>query len=122
MTQRALLIGFHPDVPGLPVKSEEIRAGLESAKSKLAADGIPTDFCLLHKDDRDDALITDTLRKTPYDIICIGAGLRVPPPNLLIFEHVINLVHAHAPQAKLAFNVSPEDTVNAVHRHAGHPR
>jgi hypothetical protein len=46
----------------------------------------------------------------------IGAGLREPPSRLLLFEQIINLVHALAPQARICFNATPADTAEAVQR------
>jgi hypothetical protein len=52
----------------------------------------------------------------PYDAVVIGAGIRLPPPNLLFFEQVINAVHRAAPNAAIGFNTRPEETANAVER------
>jgi hypothetical protein len=46
----------------------------------------------------------------------IGAGVRANPSNLLLFEKLINVVHEHAPQAKICFNTVPSDTADAVKR------
>jgi hypothetical protein len=45
----------------------------------------------------------------------IGAGLRAPE-QLLLFENLINVVHTLAPGAKICFNTTPADTVEAVQR------
>ena len=34
----------------------------------------------------------------------------------LLFEKLINVVHEHAPRAKLCFNTNPGDTAEAVRR------
>lgn len=46
----------------------------------------------------------------------MGAGLRMPPPHLELFEKVINIIHANAPNAKIAFNTAPDTTYAAVKR------
>jgi hypothetical protein len=46
----------------------------------------------------------------------IGAGIRLIPSSFLLFEKLINVVHANAPQAKLCFNTKPSDTAEAVMR------
>jgi hypothetical protein len=46
----------------------------------------------------------------------IGAGVRTNPSNLILFEKLINVVHEHAPQAKLCFNQLPSDIAEAVKR------
>jgi hypothetical protein len=46
-----------------------------------------------------------------------GAGLRAPE-HLLLFEKLLNLVHARAPLAKICFNTNPADSAAAVQRWA----
>jgi hypothetical protein len=42
--------------------------------------------------------------------------VRANPSNLLLFEKLINVVHQHAPQARLCFNQLPSDIADAVKR------
>ena len=49
-------------------------------------------------------------------MIVVGAGLRIVPKQTLVFEAVINIVHAEAPTAQIAFNVAPDDSANAAER------
>ena len=51
-----------------------------------------------------------------YDCVVIGAGLRLPPSRLVLFEAVVNAIHRAAPQAAIAFNTRPEDTGAAAAR------
>lgn len=37
------------------------------------------------------------LEKTPFDCVLIGAGVRTLTVHFLLFEKLINVVHAHAP-------------------------
>lgn len=46
----------------------------------------------------------------------MGAGLRIVPKQTEMFEVVMNIIHTKAPQAKLAFNLSPDDSANAAER------
>jgi len=39
------------------------------------------------------------LTSTNYDCVVIGAGMRLPPNGVVMFEKVINLVHKAAPTA-----------------------
>src|ERR1035437_8033326 len=43
-------------------------------------------------------------------------GVRTIPSHFILFERLINVVHEHAPQAKLCFNTKPSDTAEAVQR------
>src|ERR1035437_1447181 len=56
----------------------------------------------------------DKLRAKAYDCVMIGAGVRIIPSSFLLFEKLINVVHADAPQAKLCFNTKPSDTAEAA--------
>ena len=51
-----------------------------------------------------------------YDCVVIGAGLRLPPKSLLLFETVVNAVHKAAPNAAIAFNTVPQDSRDAAAR------
>jgi len=56
------------------------------------------------------------LKSQPFDIVVIGAGLRINPEHLLLFEDIINLVHENAPKARIALHVGPHDIAAAVER------
>ena len=51
-----------------------------------------------------------------YDCVVIGAGIRLPPHSLAMFEAVINTVHRGAPGTAIAFNTRPEDSADAAAR------
>jgi len=61
-------------------------------------------------------VVIEVLTSRRFDCVVIGAGLREPPSRLLLFEQIINLVHALAPQARICFNATPADTAEAVQR------
>jgi hypothetical protein len=48
--------------------------------------------------------------------VVIGAGIRLLPHSLSMFEAVINAVHRAAPDAAIAFNTRPEDSADAAAR------
>lgn len=54
------------------------------------------------------------LGETVHD--AASAPSRVPPPRLGPFERIVNIVHEHAPQARIAFKSAPADTAEAVRR------
>ena len=56
------------------------------------------------------------MASTNYDCVVIGAGVRMPPRGLAIFEAVLNAVHKGAPGAVIAFNTRPEDSADAAAR------
>ena len=51
-------------------------------------------------------------------LVMIGAGVRKDDEHFLVFERLINVVHEHAPKARLAFNTGPTDSAAAVQRWA----
>ena len=51
-----------------------------------------------------------------YDCVVIGAGVRLPPNRLALFEAVVNAVHRAAPQAAIAFNTGLQDSGAAAAR------
>jgi len=56
------------------------------------------------------------LASTSYDCVVIGAGVRLPPRRLAVFEAVVNAVHKAAPSAAIAFNTRPDDSADAAAR------
>jgi hypothetical protein len=48
--------------------------------------------------------------------VLIGAGVRTNPDEFALFETLVNLVHAKAPQARICFNTGFTDSVAAVQR------
>jgi hypothetical protein len=78
--------------------------------------GYDTVSCLIDLGETAEAVTAAALRTKRFDCVVIGAGLRQPAPQLLLFEKIINLVHALAPDAKICFNTNPADTAAAVQR------
>jgi len=63
-----------------------------------------------------DASVSGRSEQTPYDCVMIGAGVRIVPSNFILFEQMVNVVHEHAPQARICFNQMPADIAEAVKR------
>jgi hypothetical protein len=51
-----------------------------------------------------------------YDCVVIGAGVRLPPNRLALFEALVNAIHRAVPQTAIAFNSRPEDSGAAAAR------
>jgi hypothetical protein len=113
--KRALSIGWHPDVPN-PMTAAEVHDGLSAAQARLAAAGHQLDLCLLRDAPSDLALVEAAIAAQRYDIIVVGAGIRLQPKHHLLFEKIVNLVHRRAPAATIGFNTTPIDTSDAVLR------
>jgi hypothetical protein len=121
-----LFVGQKPETvdfsdPSLPpgFDAAKINAGIAIAVEKIRERGWHGDTCMITPDAAGSAMLADTLRGAAYDCVVIGAGLRLPPKSLALFETVVNLVHKTAPTAAIAFNTRPEDTAEAAARQLG---
>ena len=121
MTKKTVLaIGIEPGLvdfsafPGLSV--ELVRNYIEAQIAQLRALGFNAESCLIDLGETAEAVAAQALRSKHPDCVVIGAGLREPAPRLLLFEKIINLVHIHAPRARICFNTNPADTAEAVQR------
>ena len=116
-----LLIGLAPHavdfskVPGLD--EAKLRAGIEAGLAEIVAAGYDAAWCLTDSDWASAGpQIAARLAEKRWDAVMIGAGIRAIPDHFLLFEQVLNLVHAGAPAAKICFNTSPDTTLAALQR------
>lgn len=112
------LIDFsHPDYAAHPgMDAAKVLEGLKAAEDTLTRLGYDVQMCFTDFGETAEAVVRDCLKQKRFDCILIGAGVRTIAGNFILFEKLINVVHAHAPQAKLCFNTKPTDTVEAVQR------
>jgi hypothetical protein len=120
---RVLFVGQRPETvdfsdPAIPpgFNAEKIHAGIAIAMTKMAERGWQADACMIPPDETAGRVLEKQLATTAYDCVVIGAGIRLPPKSLPLFEAVINAVHKAAPNASIAFNTRPEDTAEAAAR------
>jgi len=120
-----LVIGFEPTMldfssaefaafPGLD--APKVLHALKADEARLRDLGCDVELCLIDLGETAETVVADRLRRKQFDCILIGAGVRTIPSHFILFERLINLLHAHAPQAKLCFNTNPGDTAAAVQR------
>jgi hypothetical protein len=98
------------------MNAEKVHAGIAVALKQMAERGGRADLCLLRPDKTAGPDVERKLKVRAYDCVVIGAGIRLPPHSLSVFEAVINAVHKVAPDAAIAFNTRPEDTADAAAR------
>lgn len=91
-------------------------AGLKAGAASLADLGYKTSLCLTDFGDAAESVLRKELQSTEYDCVMVGAGIRAVVTHFLLFEKMINVIHEHAPQAKICFNTNPADTAEAVKR------
>lgn len=121
--KRVLLLGYDPDTvdfsdPALPpgMSVEKVHAGVEVALKQFAARGWESDVCYIRPDETAGPSVERQLASARYDCVVIGAGVRLPPRRLAVFETVINTVRKAAPGAAIAFNTRPDDSADAAAR------
>ena len=94
----------------------KVFAGIKSSEAELTRLGYSVHTCLTDFGETAEAVVQNQLTQKRFDCVLIGAGVRTNPTNFMLFEKLINVVHEHAPQAKLCFNQLPSDTAEAVKR------
>jgi hypothetical protein len=114
-----LAIGIDPafaDASSLGSLSPDlVRSYIAGQLELLRKRGYDVESCLLAPGAAAEQVITSFAARK-FDCVLIGAGLRADPSQLLLFEKIINLVHAFAPGASICFNTRPSDSVEAVQR------
>jgi len=118
-----LVIGLEPTLidfsqPGYApgMDATKVLAGLKSSEEELTRLGYSVQMCLTDFGETAEAMVQSRLAQKQFDCVLIGAGVRANPSNFLLFEKLINVVHKHAPQARICFNTMPSDTAAAVKR------
>ncbi len=110
------LIDFSDPGYGPGMNAEKVFAGIKSSEDELTGLGYYVQTLLTDFGETAEAVVQNKLRQQRFDCIMIGAGVRTNPSNFLLFEKLVNVVHEHAPQAKLCFNQLPADIAEAVKR------
>jgi hypothetical protein len=120
---RILLVGYDPETvdfsdPALPpgMTVEKIHAGIAVALKHFGERGWEADVAYIRPDETAGPAVEGQLAAKSYDCVVIGAGVRLPPRGLALFEAVINAVHKAAPGAAIAFNTRPDDSADAAAR------
>ena len=120
---RVLLLGLDPETvdfsdPALPtgMTAEKVRAGIAVAQRQFAERGWEGDVGLIRPDETAGPAVERLVASKSYDCVVIGAGVRLPPRCLELFEVVINAIRTAAPGAAIAFNTRPDDSADAAAR------
>src|SRR6266566_1426495 len=95
---------------------EKVHAGIAVAMRQFAERGWEADVDLIRPDETAGPAVERQLASKSYDCVVIGAGVRLPPRGLALFEAVINAVRTAAPGAAIAFNTRPDDSADAAAR------
>ncbi|MBS1646410.1 MAG: hypothetical protein JST67_03610 [Bacteroidetes bacterium] len=123
--KKVLMVGIDPYLidftspefaafPGLT--AEKVEAGIKGAITQLNQLGYDADLCWTDFGQTASNVLEKKLKHFLADIVLIGAGIRIPDKNFLLFEQVLNVIHREAPKARICFNTNPSDTIAAVKR------
>lgn len=122
-----LIIGEDPksiapeDLPP-GVTPETIRKALNGARESLQGQGHQAQILWTTSVERIADELANAVHGRDYDVLVIGAGLRMLPPMAAHFELLMNAIREHAPHARLAFNAKPDDTAEAAERQLANRR
>jgi hypothetical protein len=118
--KKLLLLGLLPSVVDYSLfpdlTEEKVAMALKAQEKSLCDLGFDAIWCLVDLGETAEAVALTALKAGTYDVVLIGAGVRVPPPHFLLFEKLINIVHEHAPKARICFNTRPDTTQEAILR------
>jgi len=93
-----------------------IHAGVKLALADMTGRGWVAENCFIKPDGTAVPTVERRLAADRYDCVVVGAGVRLPPSRLALFEAVVNAIHRAAPDTAIAFNSRPEDTGAAAAR------
>ena len=95
-----VLIGLDPATvdfsdPALPsgMTAEKIHAGVKLALEDFAARGWHAQNCFINPDETAVPTVERCLADHVYECVVIGAGLRLPPSRLVLFDAEIGRAH-----------------------------
>jgi hypothetical protein len=93
----------------------QIVEGVEKATKRLNAAGYEVTNCSVGGSTAEREA-RKALQSGTYDVVVVGAGIRLNQEHLLLFEKVLNAVRELQPRAKIALHTTPEDFADAVSR------
>lgn len=125
-TQSILIIGADPDDVGIisnPYQAEHeslipsnVHKEIQAEKKAIEDSGFLAEMFLVTRQKDSVKAISFSLQNKSYDLILIGAGVRVIPDYLSTFEEVINTVHRQAPRSETLFSTAYNTLYEALQR------
>jgi|SRR5688572_30076495 hypothetical protein len=118
-----LIIGMNPSTidftnPELPkgLTREMVEQGTQATLDKLSSMGYDPELFLIDTGITDLSNLAKQLKDKNYAGVVIGNGIRSQASNFILFEQIVNVVHANAPGSRIIFNTLPTNTDEAVKR------
>ena len=111
-------VGLPPDHPAIPFHIQpQIAAGCRELEATFSRCNAHLSLLYIAPGTMDDFIAYLKQHGSELDGVVIGFGVRGMVPLTVFFEQVVDAVRVHAPKAKLLFNTSPGDTMEAIQRH-----
>lgn len=112
------LINFSsPEFAAFPgLTAQKVEVGVKGSIQQLNEAGYTADLCWIDFGATAASILEKKIKQHDAGIILIGAGIRVPEKNFLLFEKLLNVINEHSTHAKICFNTNPGDTIAAVER------
>jgi len=105
--KRVVLVGLDPATVDLSdsalppgITAEKIHDGVKLALTDMAERGWVAEVCFIKPDEIAVPALERHLAGNRYDCVVIGAGVRLPPNRLNLFEAVVNTIRRAAPRRK----------------------
>ena len=100
--KRVLILGLDPglidfaspDFAPQNLTADRVLSAIRADSERLRGLGYEADSCLTDFGETAERVVEEKLKTKPYDCVMIGAGLRIIPSSFLLFEKLINVVHA----------------------------
>lgn len=125
MTVKVLQTGLDPDLIDFSspdfaqfrgLSRDHLRKANDENVAGLRAAGFDVDNILIDFGETAVDVIREAITTTRYDAVLIGAGVRLVASNTLLFEALVNLVHAELPSARFVFNYAAQPTPDDIYR------
>jgi hypothetical protein len=120
MPKKVLMIGWHPSAVNYAkhagLTPEKLEASLRADEAGLKALGYDAHLAFVYTADTAAQDLEKLLRGGSFDVVMVGAGVRKDDEQFLVFERLVNVIHEHAPKARIAFNTGPTDSAAAIRR------
>lgn len=110
---RVLGFGKHPEIGAV-------------VQARLCEAGLAADIMVLPDSEAGDGHLAEVLDRAEYDGVVIGSFISGQDPNLpptdrttSWFNRVLNVIHTHAPSARIILVRNPDDALAAISRVLG---
>ncbi|KAL3161174.1 hypothetical protein ABBQ38_009543 [Trebouxia sp. C0009 RCD-2024] len=114
MSRKPTIVTIGPGIDS-PEVPEHIKAQLKELDGQMR--GLGVNYQIVHaKPEECVEKLRQVLSGSQVDGVVIGNGYRSASKFTVVFEQLVNVVRECAPSAKLLFNTTPADTVDAVRR------